>query len=315
MGFVYEKVEKSMGRDVHNNLLKRILLAPVNLFFDVTPIGKILNIFGDLHVVQGGMLGPPNGLCHMSSHVFMVSAILFSTNSWEVYFGFALMFIIASFLIKPYVAIDNQLHKIGSTLWGPIHSYFHESMRGTSIIRAYAQEETILAKQHQLLDKTTVHFIAHHSSWMWYNLRMYYTTKIIQVIAIVTIAKNRGTMDSLVLIALFNWTQDMGWMMHFFGCINHMMREAISAQRIFNLLEIPQEKIDGEIEKPKEWPSKGEIEFKDVELRYRPKTEVVLKKLSFKIKSGHKVGVVGRTGAGKSTLSMALTRIVELCGG
>lgn len=63
------------------------------------------------------------------------------------------------------------------------------------------------------------------------------------------------------------------------------------------------------------WPEKGEIDFKDVELRYRPNTEVVLRKLNFKAVPGEKIGVVGRTGAGKSTISMALTRIVELQGG
>lgn len=60
------------------------------------------------------------------------------------------------------------------------------------------------------------------------------------------------------------------------------------------------------------WPAQGRVTFNDVELRYRPKTELVLKKLSFDIEPGHKVGIVGRTGAGKSTLSLALTRIVEL---
>ena len=63
------------------------------------------------------------------------------------------------------------------------------------------------------------------------------------------------------------------------------------------------------------WPQEGKIEFIDVELRYRPNTEMVLKKLNFTVKPGHKVGIVGRTGAGKSTISMALTRIVELYGG
>lgn len=69
------------------------------------------------------------------------------------------------------------------------------------------------------------------------------------------------------------------------------------------------------METPANWPSKGELEFNDVVLKYRPNTETVLNGLTFKVESGHKVGIVGRTGAGKSTLSMALTRIVELAGG
>jgi len=60
------------------------------------------------------------------------------------------------------------------------------------------------------------------------------------------------------------------------------------------------------------WPKEGNISFKDVDLKYRPECELVLKKLSFDIQGGNKVGIVGRTGAGKSTISLALTRIVEV---
>ena len=77
----------------------------------------------------------------------------------------------------------------------------------------------------------------------------------------------------------------------------------------------PQEKAKGTEKAPEQWPSQGQIAFKDVQLRYRPNTEVVLRKLDFTVNPGDKVGVVGRTGAGKSTISMALTRIVELMGG
>ena len=61
-----------------------------------------------------------------------------------------------------------------------------------------------------------------------------------------------------------------------------------------------------------DWPSEGELEFKDVHLRYRPNCEKVLNGISFKVEPGQKVGIVGRTGAGKSTMFMALSRIVEL---
>jgi ATP-binding cassette, subfamily C (CFTR/MRP), member 1 len=57
------------------------------------------------------------------------------------------------------------------------------------------------------------------------------------------------------------------------------------------------------------------IEFKDIELRYRKKTEIVLNKLSFLVKPNQKIGICGRTGAGKSTIALTLSRIVELCGG
>ena len=91
----------------------------------------------------------------------------------------------------------------------------------------------------------------------------------------------------------------------------------VQVQRVFNLQAAPQEKYQAKdaVKAEASWPQQGKIEFKDVELRYRPNTNLVLKKLNFEVTPGHKVGVVGRTGAGKSTLSMALTRIVELVGG
>ena len=67
-----------------------------------------------------------------------------------------------------------------------------------------------------------------------------------------------------------------------------------------------------EVQVEKKWVKEGEIEFSDVVLRYRKNTDIALNHLNFKIKAGDKVGICGRTGAGKSTVSMALSRIVEI---
>jgi len=86
----------------------------------------------------------------------------------------------------------------------------------------------------------------------------------------------------------------------------------VRVSRVYNLYDIPQEKFDSGKIPDKSWPSKGEIKFENVYLRYRPNTDTVLNNLSFHVAPGEKVGIVGRTGAGKSTITMALTRIVEL---
>ena len=86
----------------------------------------------------------------------------------------------------------------------------------------------------------------------------------------------------------------------------------ISAQKFFKLLDVPKENYEQEPHKDASWPQKGAIEIENVEARYREKTELVLKGLNLKIEGGSKIGVVGRTGAGKSTLSLILLRILEL---
>jgi len=94
----------------------------------------------------------------------------------------------------------------------------------------------------------------------------------------------------------------------------HSKKQMKKIQRCFNTLECPQEIVtfSGKDTEVPEFGQKGEIEFKDVALRYRPTTDLVLKNLSFKIKAGEKIGIVGRTAAGKSTMANALCRIVEV---
>ena len=314
--FVMDRVKRSIGRHVHKETLERVLQAPVNVFFDVTPLGKILSIFnGDLRVFYGLILAPLQHMCEMGSHVVVVLSMLYAVGDIYVLLALCLMVLLVKWISRPYLHADNQLHKVGSSLWTPIRSFFHESMRGTTIIRAFGQEKTIMARQSALLDDTTTHFIAHHSCWCWYNIRIFTATKIFSLCTIYICFMNKGLVSNVSLVMLMNWSMDMPWLMHFFGCLNWFMRMMVQVQRVFNLQEAPQEKLAG-TEKPAEsWPQQGKIEFKDVELRYRPNTDVVLRKLNFAVTPGHKVGIVGRTGAGKSTISMALTRIVELMGG
>ena len=144
---------------------------------------------------------------------------------------------------------------------------------------------------------------------------MFYTSSIFAVLTICLCAMNKGSIAGASLVIALNYSTEMGWFMHFFGCLNWFMRMLTDVQKVFNLQECPQEKTQGTEKAPEQWPSQGEIAFKNVELRYRPNTEIVLRKLEFTVNSGEKVGIVGRTGAGKSTISMALTRIVELMGG
>lgn len=82
-------------------------------------------------------------------------------------------------------------------------------------------------------------------------------------------------------------------------------------QSCFTLLDIPQEPSDQPRIEDDTWPQKGDIEVRDLNFRYRPNLDLILENVKFKIKAGEKIGVVGRTGAGKSTLTLALMRLID----
>lgn len=130
------------------------------------------------------------------------------------------------------------------------------------------------------------------------------------------ILKKRSQLSTVMVIMCF---RNIDTLRHVLGGLLHssggMKDQMERIQRVFNMSEIPQEASESKIQEneiKESWPQKAQIKFNDVKLRYRPNTEQVLKGLSFEIQGGHKIGIVGRTGAGKSTLSLALTRIVEI---
>lgn len=112
---IFTRVKRSIGRDVHKITLKRVLQAPVNTFFDVTPLGKIVNIFmSDLNVFYGAVLDAPRGMFEMLSHVFVVFSVMFAIGNWYILLPIlSFMFVLGRIVSKPYIHADNQLHKVG----------------------------------------------------------------------------------------------------------------------------------------------------------------------------------------------------------
>ena len=123
-------------------------------------------------------------------------------------------------IAMPYLYADIQLHKVGKSVHTPWRSYLQESIRGSNIIRAFNQEKHILSRENKMVDNITTHFIAHHSSWCWFNLRMTYASQIIPISAIILCILNKGRVSNVTLCLLFNQTISLGWLPALFGCFN-----------------------------------------------------------------------------------------------
>lgn len=133
------------------------------------------------------------------------------------------------------------------------------------------------------------------------------------LLVVLTVIQYRNQVDTVVLVFIMQRTEWInGIMQHFCHQMLEFGKRMKKAQKLTNLEDVDPEIEEGSLEVEKNWPKLGNIEFQNVYLRYRPKTELVLKGLNFKIKAGSKIGVVGRTGAGKSTLGLAIARIMEV---
>ena len=103
-----ERRNKSMGSEIHRMTLFKIFAAPVNLFFDITPIGKILKIFtDDMNVFNGRFVREIDIIIEIGSHIVVVFSVLTVLSTWDILFGFIFVIIIMGLISKPYLAADN----------------------------------------------------------------------------------------------------------------------------------------------------------------------------------------------------------------
>jgi len=148
---------------------------------------------------------------------------------------------------------------------------------------------------------------------LWFSIRV----DIVSILSMLLLGNfcilARTTHDPIMLSMLLSNVLSLQTML--IGTINSYIaieKNMVSIERCLQLLTVPQEILAGTIPSNPDWPEAGNVEFKNVMLRYRPDTEIILNSLSFVAKAGEKIGVVGRTGAGKSTICLSLSRIVEI---
>ena len=159
-----------------------------------------------------------------------------------------------------------------------------------------------------------MNFMAAHR-WLALRIHKLGSCSVLFSVAFVASFNDVMNIDPGIAAMLIIWSANLTISLSFFvQGISESEASMTSMERVLAMTEIPQE--EDKSQKPKSvessWPSSGELSFDKVDLRYRPGLPLSLDGLSFSLKSGQRCGVVGRTGAGKSTLAAALFRLVEL---
>ncbi|CAL5195605.1 unnamed protein product [Lathyrus oleraceus] len=291
-----------------------IFNAPM-LFFDSTPVGRILTrASSDLSILDFDIPYSITFVASISIEILVVISIMASVT-WQVLIV-AVPAVVASILIqKYYQATARELTRINGTTKAPIMNFAAETSLGVVTVRAYSMADRFFKNYLTLVDTDASLFYHSNVAMEWVVLRIEAVQNLTVITAaLLLILLPQGYVSpglvGLSLSYAFTLTgAQIFWTRWFSNLSNYI----ISVERIKQFIHIPAEPPANveDNQPPSSWPSKGKIVIQGLEVRYRPNTPLVLKGISCTFKEGSMVGVVGRTGSGKSTLINALFRLVE----
>lgn len=298
---------------LHNNMLKGVLYSSLR-FFEGNPVGRILNRFSKDQAIVDELL-PMTFFDAFQSLVLSLGCVVIvaTTNAWVL---LILVPIIPIFLWlrRYYLKSSRSLKRLESIRRSPIYALFSSTMSGLMTIRSFNVQDdltnTFIAKSNA---HSLVYFIL-DCSGRWFGLRLDLLTCSLTFLTAILSISLRNKMDpSSVALALsycITLTGLFQWAVRQSAETENFMT---SAERINEYSQLPSESgfYQGKSEVPINWPIEGKIEFRDYKLKYRPELKPVLKGISLKVTPRNKIGIIGRTGAGKSSMFQGLFRLID----
>ncbi|KAI8975515.1 multi drug resistance-associated protein MRP [Mycotypha africana] len=307
------------ARVLHTEMLETIVRSPMS-FFDTTPLGRILNRFSkDQHTVDEVLPRTFNGYFRvLFSVIATVCIIAFSTPLFMILV--IPLGIIYIYIQRYYLETSRELKRLDSVGKSPIYSHFQETISGVSTIRAYEQQRRFMFENECKLDDNQRAYFPSISCNRWLAVRLEFLGSIIilaaSAFAVLDVVYGTSSIDAglvgLSVSYALSVTQALNWVIRSYCEIE---TNIVSVERIKEYIDLPTEKYNAVRGVSSMWPEKGLIEFRDYATRYRPGLDLALRDMSFTVKPKEKIGIVGRTGAGKSSLSLSLFRIVEAAKG
>jgi ATP-binding cassette subfamily C (CFTR/MRP) protein 1 len=221
------------------------------------------------------------------------------------------------YIQRYYLRTSRELKRLDSVSRSPIYAHFQESLSGMSTIRAYHQQKRFELENEWRVDANLRAYYPSISANRWLAVRLEFIGSVIILasagFAIVSVSSHSGLSAGMVGLAMsyaLQITQSLNWIVR---QTVEVETNIVSVERVLEYAALPSEapEIISKNRPPISWPSQGALTFNNYSTRYRPGLDLVLKNINLEIKPNEKIGVVGRTGAGKSSLTLALFRIIE----
>ncbi|XP_019168072.1 PREDICTED: putative ABC transporter C family member 15 [Ipomoea nil] len=295
-------------------MAKSVFRAPLS-FFDSTPSSRILNRSStDQSTVDTDIPYRLAGLVFALIQLLSI-IVLMSQAAWPVFFIFLIIIAISIWYQAYYITTARELARMVGTQKAPVQHHFSESISGVVTIRCFNQEDRLLKKNLSLIDCYSRVAFYNSATMEWLSVRINFLFNLgFLFLLIILVNLPRSAIDpslaGLATTYALNLNVLQAWVIWNLCNVENKM---ISVERILQFTNIPSEPpLIIENSRPKSfWPHNGRIEILNLSVQYRPDLPRVLKGITCTFPEGKKIGVVGRTGSGKSTLIHTLFRVVE----
>ncbi|KAG7102794.1 Oligomycin resistance ATP-dependent permease YOR1 like protein [Verticillium longisporum] len=307
------------SQKMSNDAMWQILRAPI-VFFDTTPLGRIIHRFTkDVDTMDNNLTDS------FRQYLIVLSSLLGSFGFIIAYFHYfaialAIVSVVLVLAVSYYRCSARELKRHHAILDGALFARFSEALVGASTIRAYKREEYYVRDIYRAIDDMDGAYFLTFANQRWLSLRLDNLGNILSfttgMLAVTTALVVSPSITGLILSYSLSLVGIIQITVRYFADVDNSMS---STERLHqytsSLAREASLEEDAALRLRSSWPESGEIVFESVQMRYRPELPLVLDNFSLTIRGGERIGIVGRTGAGKSTILSTLFRLTELSGG
>ena len=298
-------------RILHSKIIHSVITAPINLFHDVVPIGQIINRLSyDLDRCK--FIIRQYTMILKAISILMGSIIIcYNLNQYSL-ICVPILFFIGFSLTSYYINCGRDLNRIESISKSPILNCYNESINGIISIRAYDKTGEFLNKYKKTLFNHYLVVVYKFSVNAWYSLFLNLLAFIYLFVIVLFANLNMNVFSPGVIGLLLKYSISFtDQMLNVFEEMSNIEKAMVNYERCDSYTKIPKERYHTEGKDEKFVVNEPKIEFRNYSMRYRPNTDLIFSDLNLKINANEKIGVVGRSGSGKSSIINALFRIIE----